>query len=336
MKFLPFGLITLLLSTVAFAVAVETGGQSNEPNARIRIARFHGDRAAALSYTFDDGLRDHYTQAAPMLEEFGFHGTFFIIGKVVTETDEEAVAKKPGAQGGVSWSQVQDLAARGHEIGNHSWSHRQLTKCTDEELAEEIDRNRLLLTEKLGVAPVTFCYPGNSRNDTVRAAVMENHIAARESQFEIGQPTLTAADANAWADENIAKGGWGIAMIHGISAGYHPLSSPEVLCEHLSYVKTHDDQIWVDTFANVARYVAERDAAEITIRKQTSSSVVVILDSPLSSPPYNQPLTLLIDAPTASMATATRAGKPLAVTIKDNLLLVDTVPSSDEIHIEWK
>jgi hypothetical protein len=32
----------------------------------VRIAKFSGDRSAALSYTFDDGLRDQYTVTVPI------------------------------------------------------------------------------------------------------------------------------------------------------------------------------------------------------------------------------------------------------------------------------
>ena len=328
-----FSILALVLSGVA-AIA-RLGAAEPEP-AGVRIAPYQGGRVAALSYTFDDGLRDHYTLAAPMLEEFGFHGTFFIIGKVVADTDELAAAKKPGVHGGVSWGQVKDLAARGHEIGNHSWSHRQLVKCTPEELAEEIERNRTVLTEKLGVAPLTFCYPGNGANEAVRAAVRKDHVAARERHFEIGQITLTTAEINAWADENIAKGGWGIAMIHGLTAGYHPLSSPEVLRQHLAYVKSQEPKIWVDTFANVARYVAERDAAKLTVSKRETRSVEVVLSSPLSNPPYSVSLTVVIDAPGARTATAERGGKPLPAAVRDGRVWVEAVPAPEAIQVNWE
>lgn len=302
----------------------------------IRIAAYHGDRVAALSYTFDDGLRDHYTLAAPMLEEFGFLGTFFIIGKVVAETDELAAAKKPGAHGAVSWAQIKDLAARGHEIGNHSWSHRQLVKCTPEELTEEIERNRTVLTEKLGVAPLTFCYPGNGSNEAVRAAVMKDHIAARERHFEIGQVTQTTADINTWADANIAKGGWGIAMIHGLTAGYHSLSSPEVLRQHFAYVKSEGSKLWVDTFANVARYVAGREAAKLTVRTLQPKSAVVVLDSTLRNPSDVVPLTIVIEAPGVRTAKAERNGQPLPASVREGRLLIDATPAPEEIRVTWE
>ena len=311
--------------------AAETVGQP-----AIRIAPYQGGRVAALSYTFDDGLRDHYTLAAPMLEEFGFHGTFFIIGKVVADTDEQAAGKKPGAHGGISWGQVKDLATRGHEIGNHSWSHRQLIKCTPEELADEIDHNRTVLTEKLGQPPLTFAYPGNGSNEQVRVAVLKDHVAARDRQFEIGQTTLTAADANAWADDNVAKGGWGIAMIHAISAGYHALSSPEVLRQHFAYVKSQESKLWVDTFANVARYVAERDAAKVTVSKLDARSVLFVVNSTLANPPYSVPLTLILDAPGVRTATAERGAKALPVVVREGRVLIDAVPAPEEIRVTWE
>ena len=39
---------------------------------KVRIAPFKGDKACAISYTFDDALRDQSILAAPMLEKYGF------------------------------------------------------------------------------------------------------------------------------------------------------------------------------------------------------------------------------------------------------------------------
>lgn len=336
MKKYSLSFLVLLLGAGPLVALTEPGNLQAGAEARVHVAKFQGNRSAALTYTFDDGLRDQYTQAAPMLDEFGFHGTFFIIGKYVAETVAEAAAKKPGAHGGVSWSELRDLALRGHEIGNHSWTHRQLVKCTDEELAEEIDRNRTVIYEKLGFVPLTFCYPGNGSNAKVRAAVLENHIAARERHFEIGQTSLTAADANAWTDDTIAKGSWGIAMIHGISAGYHALSSPDVLREHLAYVKAHEDKIWVDTFANVASYVAERNSAKLVVRALDAQSAIVVLNADPVYPPHPVPLTLVIVARGATTATAERDGQALATEVRAGQVLVNAVPSPDEIQVKWQ
>ena len=73
MKAFRWSLVLAVISMVTGIVDAE----QNMPAAR--IARFSGDCAAAISYTFDDGLRDQYMTAVPMLNELGFRGTFFII-----------------------------------------------------------------------------------------------------------------------------------------------------------------------------------------------------------------------------------------------------------------
>jgi len=302
----------------------------------IRVAKFDSDRVAALSYTFDDGNRDHYEIVDPMLREFDFRGTFFIVGNPTPDTPAESQAKKPGSFGGVSWQELRELAAHGHEIANHTWTHKQLTKLSDADLRDEIDRNIAAFKEKLGFEPLTFCYPGNGKNDYVRSVVLEKHIAARDFQFEIGTEKMTTADANALADKYVAKGEWGVAMIHGIENGYHPLSSREIFREHLRYVKKNEDKIWVDTFANVARYIAERDAAKLEVEKATAGSAKFVIDTTLKKPPYDVPLTVVIEAPDASEVQAARSGTHLPAKVKDGKILVSAVPDSVPLEVTWK
>ena len=44
----------------------------------VYVAPYKGDRVCAISYTFDDGLQEHYTLLFPKLEKYGFKGTFWI------------------------------------------------------------------------------------------------------------------------------------------------------------------------------------------------------------------------------------------------------------------
>jgi peptidoglycan/xylan/chitin deacetylase (PgdA/CDA1 family) len=60
----------------------------------------------ALSLTFDDGLESQLRNGIPLLEKFGFKGTFYVIPR-----SEEQLEP---------WREVADKA---HEIGNHSLSH---------------------------------------------------------------------------------------------------------------------------------------------------------------------------------------------------------------------
>lgn len=305
-------------------------------DAPVRVAAFDGDRAAAISYTFDDDTVDHYRIVAPMFEAFGLRATFFVIAGTVPDTDQEAAARKPGQYGGVSWPQLKAMAEKGHEIANHSWTHMNLRKCSDDELREQIEKSRAVIAEKVGAAPLTFCYPGNGRDERVRQAVLKTHIAAREYQFEIGGTDMTAARANAWADDVAKQGKWGVSMTHGILNGYHPLSSPDVLREHLAYVSKCRDRIWIDTFANVARYVRERDTARVAVETKTAREALFVVDSELARPPFDYPLTIVIEAPGARQPKASRDGQALPATVSGTKILVRAAPDPKPIRVAWE
>lgn len=312
----------------------------------IRVAAFQGDRAAAISYTFDDGLGDQATLAVPMLERAGFHGTFFIIPSLIPDTDAEADAKKPGDKGRISWPRLKEMAAHGHEIGNHSWSHANLRKLDEAALHEQIDWADQRIVEKLGIFPLTFCYPGNGHDDSIRATVLRNHLATRDRCTGFGKLDFTAAKGNAWADEQISKRQWGVVMIHGIEAGYDAFSSAQVLQDHLDYVKQHEDQIWVDTFANVARYTQERDSAKLTfsIKPNEVTCVMECAPTPEGLPQpteavrksLNFPLTIVVEVPGAVKAQAVSAGQPLPVHVAPNKICVDWVPGPTPVTITWQ
>ncbi len=66
--------------------------------------------------TFDDGFKDQYTNAYPLLKKYGFVATFFIITGFADE----------GRDGCMSWADVELLHADGMEIGSHSYTHPNL------------------------------------------------------------------------------------------------------------------------------------------------------------------------------------------------------------------
>src|SRR6266699_2865776 len=125
---------------VGFLLARSAFAQPAEPTAR--IAQFDGDRPAAISYTFDDNLRDQYTLAVPMLNEVGFKGTFFVIPGATAETPEEAKKKQSlkRAWGSISWPELKEMAAQGHEIASHTWSHPNLQKLSTEEVDAQFSK----------------------------------------------------------------------------------------------------------------------------------------------------------------------------------------------------
>lgn len=308
---------------------------------RVAIARFAGNRQAAVSYTFDDGTLGHYTVAAPLFERYGFRGTF---GVVVHRTaDDPAAAEKLEAGGKkivrrVSWKEWAELVAKGHEVANHGLDHRGLASLTEEELQREVEEARRIITDKVG-RPLTFIYPGNSRNPKVREFVLKNHIASRDREERFGGPGFNVDKANGIIDKAIKAGQAVVIMTHAVAEeGYQPVSQ-EDLEGHLKYVSTLKDRLWVDTFANVSRYTRERDAAAVAIIANGAERVTFTLTCPLDPALFNHPLTCVIHAgspPALGSARCEQGGKAMPVVVAGEQVLVEVLPGAGEVVVGWE
>jgi len=117
--------------------------------------------------TFDDGRRDNYDCALPVLEYFGIKATFFI----TTGFLDKAFPTFAGEYPMMTCAQVRELAALGHEIGAHTTSHPKLTKVPLETARAEVESSKRFLEDLLGGEVVSFAYPKGDYNEAVRALV---------------------------------------------------------------------------------------------------------------------------------------------------------------------
>ena len=325
--------LTALLLTALTASAADMPTPTTDQG--IRVARFKADREAAISFTLDDGWEDNATIAAPLFDRYGFHATFFLVPAVIPLNDNE---KKPNNKyGQISWDRWKQIAQAGHEIANHTLHHVSLTNSSNEVVQAEIDGGRQLIAQKIGIAPVSFAYPGNHRDDRVRKFVYARHAVAREFETGYGRPGFTTEKANQLVDKALAEKRWMVAMLHAIVDGYAAFSSASILEEHLKHVQTLNDRLWVDTFGNVGRYVKQRDAAKLSV-KRDATSATIILTTGLDASLFNLPLTVVIEHVQAVTAEARREGEsaPLPVTIAADRLLVEMAPGAAPVTIRWQ
>jgi peptidoglycan/xylan/chitin deacetylase (PgdA/CDA1 family) len=303
-----------LLVAGTMAVSAVASATADEP---VRIAPFKGNKTAAVSYTFDDGLRDQYTVAAPILEKLEIPATFFIIPGKVAKSADELAAKKAGEWGGVTWDEVRSLAAKGFEIGNHSLTHPNLTKTDDTQLEEQVEVSADLLQKETGIFPVSFCFPYNAHDERVDREVYKHHAVARTFQRAFGKKDQSVDGLNQWIDTLIAKGDWGVTMIHGLIEGFDSPLDPQMFEQHLAYAKGRQPHLWIDTFGNVGRYVKEAKSAKVRIIEKSANSVTFALDSELDPKLFNVPLTVIISAPGAAkdevLAECVPDGKPVTI-----------------------
>lgn len=112
--------------------------------------------------TFDDGYRDTYDVALPILKKYGFRSTMFIpagdVGKYLT------------------WQQLREMKAAGMDIGSHSYTHRELDGLSREVQAAEITKAKELLDRELNQDTRWFCYPYGTFNQTTKELLKANGI----------------------------------------------------------------------------------------------------------------------------------------------------------------
>lgn len=283
-------LITLLC--VFFYSGFSSGADWN-----VSVAKYRHDKVCAISYTFDDGLAEHYTLAAPQLEQRGFRGTFFINGSKVNK-DERHIKDTTR----VTWPQLKEMAEKGHEISNHGWAHRNFAKFPFEVLKEDILKNDSAIYAHVGVMPRTYAYPNNTKQGEAMAFVARNRVGTRLKQRSVGSKR-TARDLEKWMETLIKTGDWGVGMTHGLTYGYDAFGNPQRLWEHWEQVKANEDKIWVGTFHEVVSYLKEREAIRLTVTEK-KNKLHVVPELPLDKELFTEPLTMVVEGGTMKKVSA--------------------------------
>lgn len=299
----------------------------------IRLATYRHDLPAAVSYTYDDGYPDHVTLAAPMLDRYGFKGTFFLIVGNVLENDSAAQASEDNGEPATSWDDWRRIAANGHEIGNHSWSHANLKDKDAATVEYEVNHAYDVITEEIGTAPVSFCFPFNMHDAASREVVRRRHLFYRGYQKTYGGSSFTASQANTYVNQAIAGGEWMVGMIHAILEGFKPFSSEQVLDDHFAYVSSIEDRVWVAPFGEVGLYTRERDAATVSGASVDGDVVSFTLETTLEADRVSVPVTVVIPAPDETMASAVQGGVSLPVTVEDGSIMVEATPGNGPVTV---
>lgn len=199
----------------------------------------------AVSLTYDDGIENHLDIAIPQLDAAGLRGTFYLI-----PGEARSLERIDG------W---RDAFHRGHEIGNHTWSHpgrgvthtRPLEQHDRASITEEVSRAACWLDAEVGPDPGrTFAYPYAQNgigeppaSGDYEEAVMACHPGARlGGGAEPMNPwTLDPMRCRSWIsgagfaaetyiDRCLAAlrtGGWTVLTFHGIGGPWIETAASE-------------------------------------------------------------------------------------------------------------
>ena len=259
-----------LLSLLSILVCLSAGAQiKTSPT-------FHwpGKAKAAVCLTFDDGLDCHLDKTAPLLEKYGFRGTFYCSGN------------SPSLQNRLSdW---RALAKRGHELGNHTLFHPcdarrstwvkpeyDLQTYTMNQIKNELYTANTLLKAIDGKTDRTFAYTCTdckvgdiSFIDVVKsmftAARGGGAIPGDMGKVDLfyvpswGVDSPTGQDLIAYVEKAKQAGTIAVFMFHSVGGGYLNVSE-EALGELLQYLNKNKKEYYTDTFINVTKYIKSKN-----------------------------------------------------------------------------
>ena len=111
------------------------------------------DFSKTVAITFDDGYRDFYTDALPVLKQCGFTATLFL----ATDRIRNTPARIEGADY-LTWSDVRELHAEGIYFGSHTVTHPDLRSLGPDQLEYELGRSKEIIEDFLGTAIESFSH----------------------------------------------------------------------------------------------------------------------------------------------------------------------------------
>lgn len=193
-----------------------------------------------VSLNFDDGLKEVFHDALPILESAGYRSSQYIVTGRFAFPDY------------VTQEQVLSMHARGHEIGAHTRTHADLATLPPDQIRAEVIGSRDDLSA-IGINPVTFAYPFGSYNPEVvqivkdagfagarttnngTASRLDDHFTLRRLGME---NTTRIEDVRAAIDQALARKQWLILVFHHIDhSGGRYASTPEFLQQVVSYLQ---------------------------------------------------------------------------------------------------
>lgn len=178
-----------------------------------------GQGGGVASITLDDGKLSQYANARPVLNAAGVKATFYIISDGLT-----------WGSGSMSAAEARQLVSDGHEIGNHSKTHANLTS-PGVDLETELGASNAAIRDAVGVTPTTCAYPYGQSNDAVRAVAAKYFRACRGTnggtnawsgldRYDLRTyyvtTSTTPAQVQAAARSALTSGSWIIFVYHGV------------------------------------------------------------------------------------------------------------------------
>jgi peptidoglycan/xylan/chitin deacetylase (PgdA/CDA1 family) len=120
----------------------------------------------AIILTFDDGYRDVYTEAFPLLRRYGMSATIFLVTGFIDREDPDYL----------SWTQVEEMHRAGMQFGSHSYTHPDLRGKPAEYLVWQILGSKEAIELRIQEPVRFFSYPSGMYDEDTIAVLRSAHF----------------------------------------------------------------------------------------------------------------------------------------------------------------
>ena len=161
----------------------------------------------SVAITMDDGYRDNFTFALPILKKYRAKATVFMVTNNFDRPER------------LSWTDARHMVARDVAFESHTVSHPDLTTLSQTGLRHELRESRRILEEGLRVAVTSIAYPAGAFNSSVELMVADaGYLAAwkkgggvveprhRESPYQLPRIRIHGRTDMAKFRERVASG----------------------------------------------------------------------------------------------------------------------------------
>lgn len=324
---------------------MEDGARSSAADGRVTVCTWRGNRKAALTFGIDDGV----PRPTP------------VMAKVFNENDVKATWY-PVVKDWTNWALWVERIREGHEVGSHTRTHPKLKDCSDAQKIEEIEASKTIMEKEIrkhlpDYKCLTFCHPyGLSAVDKASIDLIKKHyIAAKDGRSALnsvspdmfalccqGSRTATPlATHNRWVDDVLKSGGWLVETYHGIQGyGGWEATPLDVFSAHVKYAAGKKDMVWIDTIAEIAKYIYERDSASVKVVTDGREKMVIDLADTVDDQVFDAPLTLkvLVRPGWSSPVTVTQNARREKVEVVreagKKFVYVDAIPDRGNVVLE--
>ncbi|NWF51331.1 MAG: polysaccharide deacetylase family protein [Ignavibacteriaceae bacterium] len=342
----------------------------------ITVKTWPDDRKAAFSFTFDDGLLSQSTNAKQILEQFGFRGSFYFVTSTLTE--QLPGVWRYGSWNEFTQMAANGHEVGSHTVTHLNLTNIPAgDTLTEGTILYELYRSAKKIQEKIPFEKAfSIAYPFTAHNQLVDSLSAKFYLSGRGGGNNFNNSSLTGLDYFklkckenyfnlprnspeddldelndfiAYTQSAIDQGKWAMLLAHEvvpfseiggiINSTWYPMSNEwlTALCQWL-YSKSSANEIWVETTANVTKYIRQRESFLYQLIAQNDSTIKFIPADTLDNLIYNLSLTVDVLVPSDWEEVIFQQGSVLqtlnTLTIGQNTFArINIIPDGGEVTL---